>query len=289
MSKDHRRVEKVLQLGSLARPSLELLPVLATHQPEGDVLQTALLAPPGAIGDLEHLLKVEGLPCVRAVDNAAGLLRVGTMPDGGEIRRGVEEAAALLLHHHLHLVPLAVHEHLRALLRRCHRHQRGPVLHHPNLQRLQLVDSLLQHRVVEGFATQLQPAHVQHVVDLVERHRRVVDNHPPQLERLRVAPLQLDHLGPRGVLVRLRRVEPLLRLLVEDDEVTEVHLIDAGERFWGDLPHVRNQHAELRAPIPDVVQAQHIVPEELQVALDGVADDGRAQVADVHLLRDVRR
>ena len=55
------------------------------------------------------------------------------------------------------------------------------------------------------------------------------------------------------------------------------------------LFQVGEQHAELGAPVADVVLPDHRVAEELEDARDGVADDGRAQVADVHLLGQVRR
>ena len=49
-----------------------------------------------------------------------------------------------------------------------------------------------------------------------------------------------------------------------------------------------HQHAELRSPVADVVLAMDGVPLELEHARDAVADDGAAQVADVHLLGQVR-
>ena len=50
-----------------------------------------------------------------------------------------------------------------------------------------------------------------------------------------------------------------------------------------------DQHAERRAPVADVVLADDAVAEEVEHAHQRVADDRGAQVADVHLLGDVRR
>ena len=50
-----------------------------------------------------------------------------------------------------------------------------------------------------------------------------------------------------------------------------------------------DEHAELCSPVSDVVEPEDVVAEELDEVGDGVADDGRAEVAHVHLLRDVRR
>ena len=57
-----------------------------------------------------------------------------------------------------------------------------------------------------------------------------------------------------------------------------------GEAFGAE---VVDEHAELRAEVADVILADDGVAEELQHAGEGVADDGGAQVADVHLLGDV--
>ena len=52
---------------------------------------------------------------------------------------------------------------------------------------------------------------------------------------------------------------------------------------------VGDEHAELRAPVSDVVEPEDVVAEEVDEVGDGVSDDGGAQVAHVHLLRDVGR
>jgi hypothetical protein len=56
-----------------------------------------------------------------------------------------------------------------------------------------------------------------------------------------------------------------------------------------DVEQMLDQHAERRAPVADVALADHLVARELEHARERVADDRRAQMADVHLLRDVRR
>src|SRR5262249_45045373 len=50
-----------------------------------------------------------------------------------------------------------------------------------------------------------------------------------------------------------------------------------------------NQDAELGAPVAEVIIGNDLVPKEAQQPIKGVADDGAAQVADVHRLGDVRR
>ncbi|MNN18549.1 hypothetical protein D3C81_1317610 [compost metagenome] len=106
----------------------------------------------------------------------------------------------------------------------------------------------------------------------------------PQAQALGVAGLQLDHQGAGAVGELGGVVEALLGGAVELLEVGQLAL--GGGRV---LLEVGQQHAELGAPVADVVLADHRVAEELQHAADGVADDGRAQVADVHFLGQVRR
>ncbi len=55
------------------------------------------------------------------------------------------------------------------------------------------------------------------------------------------------------------------------------------------VDHVLDQHPERRPPVADVVLREHVVADEAQEARDRVADDRAPQVADVHLLGDVRR
>ncbi len=54
------------------------------------------------------------------------------------------------------------------------------------------------------------------------------------------------------------------------------------------LDDVPDEHAELGAPVADVVLADHAVAFELQQPAEAVADDRAAEMADVHLFGDVR-
>ena len=51
----------------------------------------------------------------------------------------------------------------------------------------------------------------------------------------------------------------------------------------------RNQHAELRTPVAHVVRTDHLVSEKLQRAYRRITNDGGADVAHVHLFRNVGR
>ena len=72
-----------------------------------------------------------------------------------------------------------------------------------------------------------------------------------------------------------------------------VELFRAGEVEGGDvdscLEDVFDQHPELGAPVADVVLRDHLVPQGGEDAVETVADDGGAQVPDVHLFGNVGR
>ncbi len=50
---------------------------------------------------------------------------------------------------------------------------------------------------------------------------------------------------------------------------------------------LRDEHAHLQAPIAHMHVADGLVADELEDAADGIADDGGAQMADMHRLGDV--
>jgi hypothetical protein len=55
------------------------------------------------------------------------------------------------------------------------------------------------------------------------------------------------------------------------------------------LDHRPGRNSLLGAPVTEVIGAQHGVARELQSTGEPVADHGRPQVPDMHLLGDVRR
>ncbi|MNJ57189.1 hypothetical protein D3C77_527680 [compost metagenome] len=106
----------------------------------------------------------------------------------------------------------------------------------------------------------------------------------PQAQALGIAGLQANH--------QLAGAVGELGGFVEAFLCRTVELLEIGQLAFGGrrlLLQVGQQHAELGAPVADMVLPDHVVAEEGQHARDGVADDGRAQVADVHFLGQVRR
>ncbi len=105
----------------------------------------------------------------------------------------------------------------------------------------------------------------------------------PQLQAVRVAGLQLDHQAAGAVGEGFGLVEALLGGAVE---VLQVRQLVTGDGVFFQVGH---QHAELGAPVAHVVLADHGVAEELQDPGHAVANDGGAQVANVHFLGQVGR
>jgi hypothetical protein len=136
--------------------------------------------------------------------------------------------------------------------------------------------------------------HAEHVVDAVEVLLGEVHEVGPDAQRLPVAGLEGRDApagagGEAGLAVGsgIGGVELRARGLVEGVGVGLQQL-----RLGAVLAHleeVLDEHAEGGAPVADVVLAHGRVAELLEGAHDRVADDGGAQVADVHLLGDVRR
>src|SRR6185503_5859762 len=114
---------------------------------------------------------------------------------------------------------------------------------------------------------------------------RDLDELPPERERARVAGLQQHDALARAVRELRIAVELSARRAIEIAELSHARL-RAG---LADVEHVLDQHAERSAPVADVVLANHLVARELEQPRERVADDRRAHVSDVHLLRDVRR
>mmetsp|Transcript_38221 Transcript_38221/g.90273 ORF Transcript_38221/g.90273 Transcript_38221/m.90273 type:complete len:286 (+) Transcript_38221:962-1819(+) len=224
---------------------------------------------------------MRGLASVSDVDDALSLLGADAVPDGRQIRRRVQEPAVGLADQERRLVLVFV----------------GWVLEEDDLGALALFEQLglaqvLAHvreeRVVERLPTLLQ-RHLERVVDGLELLAGCLAQQLPPGERDLVAGLQLHHLLARLVLELLALVEALLGLAVEVNQVPDCQVLQPLIRRKPLVLEVGDEHAELRAPVPDVVEAQHIVALELSEAGEAVADDGGAEVPDVHLLGDVRR
>ena len=119
------------------------------------------------------------------------------------------------------------------------------------------------------------------------------------LVRRLVAGVRLDCRAERGLLLRkffLKRRKPRNRFVIVHDatnnsvDPTEFlhRLISIGLHI-DEMPIAVDDHAELRAPIAEMIVRDYFVPDETENSGKSVANDRRANMADVHRLGDIRR
>ena len=233
-------------------------------------------------GHREDHLEVQGLLGPDHVYRPVRAELVHPVADRGQVGRGVVVAAVALADDERQRPALAAGEARGERAQRALAHDRDAPL-------LELAHGVREHVVVEALAADVlvREAHPEPGVHLVQVPAGDVDQALPDGHRVRVPGLQPDQpapgaLGERRVGVELApgRLVERVRVGGQQPRLGRVH---------AHVEQVLDQHAERGAPVADVVVPDHPVPGELQDARDGVADDGGAQVPDVHLLGHVRR
>jgi hypothetical protein len=128
---------------------------------------------------------------------------------------------------------------------------------------------------------------VQPLVDPAQLCEREINALPPDGQVLRITLLQFHQLFAacrQDGLVGFRRG---VHSLVAADQLCD-GIAREGLLIENGLPPVEN-HAELGAPVPDVIVGDDLVPHKCGDACETVADDRAADVADVHRFGNVRR
>ena len=207
---------------------------------------------------------------------------LGAVPDRGQVGGAVAVAAVALAHDQRQRLAVTPGEPLRE-------HAQRAVALPQQAEAVQRVHDRGEQVVVVRLAVEVRGGQgdAELVVHREEVLLALVDQQPPQPQRGRVARLQRDHPLP-GALGEARvGVELRPRALVEAVQVTDRQLV----RGLGltQVEQVLDEHAERRAPVADVVGPPHVVAEPGQRTRRRVADHGRAQVPDVHLLGHVGR
>ncbi|MNO93814.1 hypothetical protein D3C76_854200 [compost metagenome] len=270
--------EQIDQLHGAAVTGLERTAIGAVHGAEAHVFHFHRMGhETGLARHGEHLLEVQGLTLVDEVQRTIGLELAAAVAHGRQVGGGVEVAAVSLDDDHRQRVAVGV-------LELVEEHALGAVALDQHACGLQVVDHVDQVVVVGAFAHHVGHGQfdVEQFVDLLAVGQRDVLELGPQGQAIGVAGLQLDHQATGAVGELFGFVEALLGGAVE---VLQVRQLVAGDRVFLQVSH---QHAELGAPVADVVLTDHFVTEEFQYAGYAVANDGRAQVADVHLFGQVR-
>mmetsp|Transcript_10159 Transcript_10159/g.22005 ORF Transcript_10159/g.22005 Transcript_10159/m.22005 type:complete len:271 (+) Transcript_10159:935-1747(+) len=251
-----RRVKQVGQPHHVSRARLEGLAIRPVDGAEADVLEArARLRPPRLLGRGEDELEMRALPRVDDVEHPIALLLKQPVPDGSHVGRVVVVAAvALDQDERVLLLGVLGEDELGA----------GRVV----LDLADLVevgDDRRDEGVVEGLAHLVQlGAHAEARVDLLKFAPRDLTDLFPRAERGRVSGLQAHHLLVSEVLELLVLVEDLLGVAVELLQVGDGRRL--GCEVGEDPLQVANEHAELGAPVPDVVDALDFVAAELEDA-----------------------
>ncbi len=128
----------------------------------------------------------------------------------------------------------------------------------------------------------------QTVVDGLEGPEAVGHELVPEGAVLGVAGVQLGGLDPRGLLDgRVAVLDPILGEPIQPRQLAD-GIGGVGRLVAGVLP-APEDHAELRAPVAEVVVADDPVSDGREDPRQAVADDRRSQMSDVHRLGDVGR
>mmetsp|Transcript_53463 Transcript_53463/g.153405 ORF Transcript_53463/g.153405 Transcript_53463/m.153405 type:complete len:519 (-) Transcript_53463:105-1661(-) len=276
---EHGLVQEVNEFDRFAGPGLESFLVFALHHAEAHVVQPGdrRPVPAGLHCGVEDHVEVCLLAKIGEVHDPIGPHDEEPVVDRRQIRGVVAEASVALDCHQRDVGnPRAEDAHRAFAL-------------DAETPGLELLDQRRDHVVVERLSPLLGPD-VQPLVDLVEGLPADVADPLPGRARELAAALQVHNCFLRLLLEVLVLVEPLLGSLVERIQVAHVrHAACALEEAGVGLLHELDEHTELSAPIADVVQSVHLMAAELQNPAQGLPQDGGPQVANVHLLGDVRR
>ena len=248
---------------------------LVGHEAEGNVDELDVLVPHEP-RNREPLREVEFLPRVRHVDDPLRVILLLAALDARQVARRVVVAA----------VGFADDGDAEVLLLQVDDERTLGLDGKPHL--LKPLDDTGHLVVVERLAAIRVERDAEFLVDALELADGNVDELPPEREVLFLALLEEDELAlavllPHAVrLLGLRRREDVALLQRGDGEVVALLLREQ-------LAVALDEDAELRPPVAEVVVGDDRVAEREEEAFDRVADDGRADVADVHLLGRVGR
>ena len=266
--------EELIKLDEIPLPRRDGA-ALVSHEAKGNVDELDVLVPHEP-RNREPLREVEFLPRVRHVDDPLRVILLLAAFDARQVARRVVVAA----------VGFADDGDAEVLLLQVDDERTLGLDGKPHL--LKAFDDAGHLVVVERLAAIRVEGNAEFLVDALELADGNVDELPPEREVLFLALLEEDELAlavllPHAVrLLGLRRREDVALLQRGDGEVVALLLREQ-------LAVALDEDAELRPPVAEVVVGDDRVAEREEEAFDRVADDGRADVADVHLLGRVGR
>ena len=265
--------EKFLKADEIAFAGRNRL-TLETHETERNVDELNGIA--HLRGNQEELLEVKLLTVVGNVNDALGIVIRNAAADACEIARRIIVAAVRLADDRdAKLLGFKIDdESALGFLGKLHVEQS--------------VDDARHHRVIERFTAigvELDAELGVHALELADGDFNEL---LPELEIFGVALLEFNELCAACILpdsillLRLRGGKDVTLLEIRDGEIVALLLRKA-------LAVALDENTELGAPVAEMVVGDNVVAESAEDAVDGVADHGRADMADMHLLGGVGR
>ena len=220
------------------------------------------------------------------VENPLRSERFHAVQDRGQIGRGVVESSVRLPHDQRKRLSLAGLELIEE-----HAERPFALTNHPvparSLHVSQPTNDFVHQLGVETLPA-VDQAHAESIADRMTMSKRFVAERLPNLPRERIAALQQDDRLPRFRSERVVGVESRLGLHVEPFQVRDFEFVGLLRDVWSNRAKMRDQHAELRAPVADVILTNDVVSLKLHHAGDAIADHRAPQMPDMHLLSQVR-
>ncbi len=269
-----RLVEQRLEVDHVAAPRGQRLPVRPDDHPEADVDQRRVVGHDAERArQREELAEVQFLPRVHHVDDGGRPVLPRPEGDRGGVPRVVERAAVAALEQEGREVGQV--------------HDEGATLAAVGDPSFERAFQDRGHLVAEeALAVDRVEPHAEAVVEGLVGAQRQLHDPAPQLAGLGIAPFEAQRpvarLPVEGRILRDQPVVPGVELLQRGQR----RLAVAGRAALA--PDRRDQHAEVLAPVADMAVPHDAVAERGGDVGERLADDGRADVADVHTPGHVR-
>ena len=272
----HGFPDKIAQRDIVAGARLHQFVVLAENAAESDMVESGGDA--HAFGSGENLLEVELLRRARHIPDGVRVPAFDTVFDRGQVGRGIEEAA------------VALADEARLVGQRGNIGKKDASGAFADLRGAvgeKFVDQCGQCRIVEAFAESLVEADAELFVDVGKLRPGKIDQLLPDGAVFRVALLEFDQFFARGLVHGGIGLFECVDLAVKTRHLRDGIALQRGavEEMLPAVEHL----AELRAPIAEMVVGHDFVSDEPRDAGQRVAEDGAADVSDVHRLGDVGR
>src|SRR6266496_1934201 len=271
-----RFLEKLTQRDVLAGSCLHQFTILTEDAAKRDVAQISRVT--FASRDLENLFEMQDLRRANYVPNRVGFQIVHPVIDCCEIRRGIIKAAVPFPDDQRFIGQFGIFS---------KENNNGALADLSNARFKQAFDHAEQAIVVKTFAALDVVMDIQQLVNALEILHGEGDTFVPDVEIFLVARLEFYQLLAAGFANSRVLGCSLVRFLVNAHYFCERIALQrlSIEQI---LPAV-NHHPELRAPVADVIVANHFESEKLRDARKSIAKHRAADVPDMHWFGDIGR